>query len=116
MIVISHSTEKRAIIDIGSNTVRLVVYNGPPRAPVVILNEKVNARLGRDIGRTGTISDKAMRTALSALARFAGMLRLRKVSKVECVATAAARHAGHERKGAGTGKGGTGRVDLGGGR
>ncbi|MEJ2459036.1 MAG: Ppx/GppA family phosphatase, partial [Novosphingobium sp.] len=93
MIGISHSTEKRAIIDIGSNTVRLVVYNGPPRAPVVILNEKVNARLGRDIGKTGAISDKAMRTALSALARFAGMLKLLRVGNVECVATAAARDA-----------------------
>ncbi|MCJ2179214.1 Ppx/GppA family phosphatase [Novosphingobium album (ex Hu et al. 2023)] len=93
MIGISHSTEKRAIIDIGSNTVRLVVYNGPPRAPVVILNEKVNARLGRDLGKTGAISEKSMRTALSALARFAGVLQLLKVHNVECVATAAARDA-----------------------
>lgn len=93
MIGISHSTEKRAIIDIGSNTVRLVVYNGPPRAPVVILNEKVNARLGRDLGKTGAISEKAMRTALSALERFSGLLRLLKVDNIECVATAAARDA-----------------------
>ncbi|SFF87684.1 exopolyphosphatase / guanosine-5'-triphosphate,3'-diphosphate pyrophosphatase [Novosphingobium sp. CF614] len=93
MIGISLSSEKRAIIDIGSNTVRLVVYNGPPRAPVVILNEKVSARLGKDLGRTGAISDKAMRTALSALARFAALLRLLGVDNVECVATAAARDA-----------------------
>lgn len=93
MIGISHSSEKRAIIDIGSNTVRLVVYNGPPRAPVVILNEKVNARLGRDLGRTGTISEKAMRTALSALERYATLLRLLDVVNVDCVATAAARDA-----------------------
>lgn len=90
---ISHSTDKRAIIDIGSNSVRLVVYNGPPRAPVVILNEKVNARLGKDLGKTGAISDKAMRTALSALARFAELLRLLEVDHVQCVATAAARDA-----------------------
>jgi len=93
MIGISHSTRKRAIIDIGSNTVRLVVYNGPPRAPVVILNEKVNARLGKDLGRTGAISDKSMRTALPALARFAELLKLLEVETVECVATAAARDA-----------------------
>lgn len=93
MIGISHSTEKRAIIDIGSNTVRLVVYNGPPRAPVVILNEKVNARLGKDLGKTGAIADKSMRTALSALERFATLLRLLDVRNVECVATAAARDA-----------------------
>jgi exopolyphosphatase/guanosine-5'-triphosphate,3'-diphosphate pyrophosphatase len=93
MIGISQSSAKRAIIDIGSNTVRLVVYNGPPRAPVVVLNEKVNARLGKDLGRTGAISDKAMRTALAALARFAALLRLLDVTDIECVATAAARDA-----------------------
>lgn len=93
MIGISESSEKRGIIDIGSNTVRLVVYNGPPRAPVVVLNEKVNARLGKDLGRTGAISEKSMRMALSALSRFAALLRLLDVTNVECVATAAARDA-----------------------
>lgn len=93
MIGISHTSEKRAIIDIGSNTVRLVVYNGPPRAPVVILNEKVNARLGKDLGKTGTIAEKPMRAALAALSRFAALLRLMGVDDVECVATAAARDA-----------------------
>lgn len=90
---ISHSSDKRAIIDIGSNSVRLVVYNGPPRAPVVVLNEKVNARLGKDLDKTGAISEKSMETALSALARFAELLRLMKVGNTECVATAAARDA-----------------------
>ncbi|HKT85837.1 MAG TPA: Ppx/GppA family phosphatase [Novosphingobium sp.] len=90
---ISHSSDKRAIIDIGSNSVRLVVYNGPPRAPVVILNEKVNARLGKDLDKTGAISGKSMETALSALARFAELLRLMEVDDIECVATAAARDA-----------------------
>lgn len=91
--VVSPGGVKRAIIDIGSNTVRLVIYNGPPRAPVVVLNEKVNARLGKDLGRTGAIPDKAMRTALSALARYAALLQLLGVENVECVATAAARDA-----------------------
>lgn len=86
-------SDKRAIIDIGSNTVRLVVYNGPPRAPIVILNEKVSARLGRDIAKTNRLSEKAMNAALSALGRFATMLHLQGVSSVECVATAAARDA-----------------------
>lgn len=90
---ISHKREKRAIIDIGSNTVRLVVYNGPRRAPVVILNEKVSARLGRDLARSGTIPDKAMTAALAALERFAMILRLMDVTNVDCVATAAARDA-----------------------
>lgn len=90
---IGQAGEKRAIIDIGSNTVRLVVYNGPPRTPVVILNEKVSAKLGKDLSKTGLLSAKAMHTALSALARFAAMLKLLGIDDVDCVATAASRDA-----------------------
>ena len=89
------SAEKRAIIDIGSNTVRMVVYNGPPRAPVVILNEKVSAKLGKDLGKNNLLSAKSMQTALAALARFAAMLKLLGVDDVDCVATAASRDAGN---------------------
>ncbi|MCB2059595.1 MAG: Ppx/GppA family phosphatase [Novosphingobium sp.] len=86
-------SDQRAIIDIGSNTVRLVVYNGPARAPAVLLNEKVTAKLGRDVVKTGLLSEKAMGLALSALARFAVLLRQMGVSDVDVVATAAARDA-----------------------
>lgn len=82
-----------AIIDIGSNTVRLVVYGGPPRSPAVLLNEKVTARLGKGLGETGLLSEKAMKTALAALARFATLLRIMGITDVETVATAAARDA-----------------------
>jgi exopolyphosphatase/guanosine-5'-triphosphate,3'-diphosphate pyrophosphatase len=91
--LVGSAKEKRAIIDIGSNTVRLVVYNGPPRAPVVILNEKISAKLGKDLGKTGLLSAKSMHTALSALARFAAMLKLLRIDDVDCVATAASRDA-----------------------
>ena len=50
------STPGRAIIDIGSNTVRMVVYGGSMRAPTVLLNEKVTAQLGRDIASTSPVS------------------------------------------------------------
>lgn len=84
---------ERAIIDIGSNTVRLVVYGGPPRAPAVLLNEKVTARLGKGVAETGKLAPKAMASALAALARYAALLRLRGVDEVTTVATAAARDA-----------------------
>ncbi len=87
--------ERHAIIDIGSNSVRLVVYGGPPRAPSVLLNEKVTARLGRNIGETGQLSDKAMKSALAALRRYATLLRLMEIDDVETVATAAVRDAGN---------------------
>lgn len=83
----------RAIIDIGSNTVRLVIYGGPPRAPVVLHNEKVTARLGRGLAETGRISEKAAAQALAALARYAVLLRLEGIKAVDAVATAAVRDA-----------------------
>lgn len=83
----------RAIIDIGSNTVRLVIYGGPPRAPVVLHNEKVTARLGRGLAETGLISDKAAAQALTALARYAALLRIEGITSVDAVATAAVRDA-----------------------
>lgn len=85
--------DRHAIIDIGSNSVRVVVYGGPPRAPTVLLNEKVTAKLGKAMGETGELSDKAMKTALAALGRYAALLRLMGVTDVETVATAAARDA-----------------------
>lgn len=85
--------EQRAVIDIGSNTVRLVIYGGPERAPDVLHNEKVTARLGRGVAETGALDDKAMGMALAALARFATILRLRGVTRFDTVATAAARDA-----------------------
>lgn len=83
----------RAIIDIGSNTVRLVIYGGPPRAPVVLHNEKVTARLGKAVAERGELSDKAQQAALAALTRYRLLLDLRAVPSVEVVATAAVRDA-----------------------
>lgn len=87
------SMPERAIIDIGSNTVRLVVYGGAMRAPTVLLNEKVTAKLGRDIATTGRLADEAMELALRGLARFALLLEDLEVVDVEVVATAAVRDA-----------------------
>jgi hypothetical protein len=93
---------KHAIIDIGSNTVRLVIYDGPSRAPAVLLNEKVTAKLGKDVARDGLLGGKAMTLALSALARYATLLRLMSVNDVEVVATAAARAGAREVRPQGT--------------
>ena len=60
----------RAVIDIGSNTVRMVIYEGTGRAPEVVWNEKVAARLGRDLSNSGRIPQEAWDEALAALARY----------------------------------------------
>lgn len=85
----------RAVIDIGSNTVRLVVYSGPPRAPNVWLNEKVTARLGRDLAETGMIPGEAESLALNGLRRFSAIVDNLGVTDIATVATAASRDAGN---------------------
>ena len=83
----------RAVIDIGSNTVRLVIYEGTGRAPETVWNEKVAARLGRDLSQTDRIPDEAAKEALDALARYQILVSDRGIEDVQTVATAAARDA-----------------------
>ena len=59
-----------AVIDIGSNSVRLVVYEGLTRSPTPIFNEKVLAGLGREVQSTGLLAPDAVDKALEALLRF----------------------------------------------
>ncbi len=81
------------MIDIGSNSVRLVVFNGPPRAPSVLFNEKVMAGLGRAVVLTGQLDEKAMAVTLKSLARFRYIAALMGVPQPITVATAAVRQA-----------------------
>lgn len=85
--------ERVGIIDIGSNSVRLVVYAGASRSPALLFNEKVMAGLGRSLADTGTIDAAAMASARTALARFAWLAREMGVSALRTVATAAVRDA-----------------------
>src|SRR5436190_23075868 len=82
-----------AIIDIGSNSVRLVVYSGATRIPSVIFNEKVLAGLGKEVGETGAIGAEAEARALAALERFTLLVKQMKVVRLRTVATAAVREA-----------------------
>ncbi|WNO52551.1 Ppx/GppA family phosphatase [Stakelama saccharophila] len=84
---------RSAIIDIGSNSIRLVVYGGPCRAPSVLFNEKVLAGLGRGLSEGGAIAPEALAIAKPALARFAALAREMEVDAVHAVATAAVRDA-----------------------
>ena len=90
---ISGSDPDRAIIDIGSNTVRLVVYGGSRRAPIVLLNEKVAAQLGKQVSIDGAMSPEAMDTAYGALSRYALLLSDLDVPRIDVVATSAVREA-----------------------
>ncbi|HOA50067.1 MAG TPA: hypothetical protein PKJ55_11550 [Novosphingobium sp.] len=87
------SSPRRAIIDIGSNSIRLVVYGGPRNAPVPLYDDKITASLGRGVVLDGRIDAESMALALKALRRFAALLRLLDGAKVRVVATAAVRDA-----------------------
>lgn len=82
-----------AVIDIGSNSVRQVIYEGLTRAPAVLFNEKVLCGLGRGIQATGRLDDEAVERAVAALRRFRALGRQAAVSETHILATAAARDA-----------------------
>ncbi|MBX9931136.1 MAG: exopolyphosphatase [Methylobacterium sp.] len=82
-----------AIIDIGSNSVRLVAYHRLTRAPTPLYNEKVLCGLGRNVITTGRLNEEAVRRALAALARFRVLCEVMKIDRVFVLATAAARDA-----------------------
>jgi exopolyphosphatase/guanosine-5'-triphosphate,3'-diphosphate pyrophosphatase len=84
---------RQAVIDIGSNTVRLVVYAGLPRAPMPIYNEKSRVALGACLAGDGVIDDETMAKALAAIGRFETLARSMKVDTLRVVATAATREA-----------------------
>ncbi|WP_164116615.1 Ppx/GppA family phosphatase [Sphingorhabdus sp. Alg239-R122] len=84
---------RTAIIDIGSNSIRLVVYAGPRRNPAITFNEKVMAGLGSELSATGKIGEKSMQRGLAALERFKSLIDLVGADEVICVATAAVRDA-----------------------
>jgi exopolyphosphatase/guanosine-5'-triphosphate,3'-diphosphate pyrophosphatase len=85
--------EPGAIIDIGSNSVRLVVYSGAPRIPSIVFNEKVLAGLGQGLGETGKLGEEPRKRALSALSRFRLLIDQMEVCDLRVVATAAVRDA-----------------------
>ncbi len=87
------TAEPAAIIDIGSNSVRLVVYAGPPRIPTPIFNEKILAGLGSGVDQFGLLPQEARERALAALRRFRLLIDHMKVKRVHVVATAAIRDA-----------------------
>ena len=82
-----------AVIDIGSNSVRLVVYETMTRSLVTLFNEKTLCGLGREVQTTGLLAPDAVAKALTSLRRFRALCRVMKVGRVYAIATAACRDA-----------------------
>jgi exopolyphosphatase / guanosine-5'-triphosphate,3'-diphosphate pyrophosphatase len=81
------------VVDIGSNSVRLVVYDGLRRSPTPVFNEKVLCGLGKGVALTGKLNGDGMVRALAALRRFRALCKQIGTKEVYAVATAAAREA-----------------------
>lgn len=82
-----------AVIDIGSNSIRLVVFDGIRRTPSALFNEKIFCGLGRSLHSTGRLEPDGIVQALANLQRFAELVDAMGIAEVECVATAAVRDA-----------------------
>ena len=82
-----------AVLDIGSNSVRLVVYERHARALTPLYNEKSACALGRGVGQTGRLAEANMAQALNAIQRYALVARLMRVGKMYVLATSAVREA-----------------------
>ncbi|WP_417621383.1 Ppx/GppA family phosphatase [Parasphingorhabdus sp.] len=89
---------RTAIVDIGSNSIRLVVYQGPARVPAILFNEKVMAGLGRELSTTGAISKDSMELAVRGLKRFYRLCEEMEVDSINCFATAAVRDANNSKE------------------
>ncbi|MHA7773196.1 Ppx/GppA phosphatase family protein [Roseibium sp. M-1] len=82
-----------AVVDIGSNSVRLVIYERKARTPTMLFNEKLLAGLGKGIAATGRLADDSVKLALGELTRFKALIRHTDCKDIYIVATAAARDA-----------------------
>ncbi len=93
--VLTDRSASFGVVDIGSNSVRLVIYDTADGWPVPVFNDREFCSLGKGVGETGMLSEEGCRTALETIARFVAICRQIGVGRVELVATAAIRDAGN---------------------
>ena len=82
-----------AILDIGSNSIRLCVYDASTRVPVPLFNEKEVCSLAMGLEHSGRLNPDGIEPALNAVGRFVALSRAMNVNKLEILATAAVRDA-----------------------
>lgn len=81
------------VIDVGSNSVRLVIFDGAARSPAYFYNEKIMAGLGAGMAETGQLNPEGRIKALSAIRRFVALAQGLDIGPLTAVATAAVREA-----------------------
>ena len=81
------------VVDVGSNSVRMVVFDGAARSPAYFYNEKIMCGLGKGLAQTGRLNPEGKARALSALKRFSLLAKGMDIAPFTVVATAATREA-----------------------
>ena len=84
---------KVGVIDVGSNSVRLVVFDGAARSPAYFYNEKIMCALGQGLAATGYLNPKGRVRAIKAINRFCHLAKAMDIPELTAVATAAVRDA-----------------------
>lgn len=82
-----------AVVDIGSNSIRMVVYDQTRRAPAALYNEKVMCQLGKGLAITGKLNPEGVVMAREAIARYLALVKVMEVTELQVFATAAVRDA-----------------------
>ena len=82
-------------IDIGTNTLRLLIADAGPATLRQLVSDRIITRLGQGIDRSGMLAPDAQERSISALARFAEQVRLHSVTALDAVGTSALRTAGN---------------------
>ncbi|NKB48569.1 MAG: hypothetical protein GKS02_04290 [Alphaproteobacteria bacterium] len=89
----SSALRPAGVLDIGSNSIRLVVYQSRSRAPIPVFNDRVICGIGRHLDSTGHLDVEGVERALASLRRYAALTRAMGVEDLDIVATAATREA-----------------------
>ncbi len=89
----NRALSRLGVVDVGSNSVRLVVFDGAARSPAYFYNEKVMCGLGAGLTETGVLNPEGRIRALAALRRFAALARGMDLPPLTAIATAAVREA-----------------------
>lgn len=89
----AHAARRLGVVDLGSNSVRLVVFEGLTRNPQVVFNEKSILGLGRGLHATGRLNEEAIGDCITVLERYAVVAAAMRAEPMEVLATAAVRDA-----------------------
>ena len=89
----SKNEQKIAVIDIGSNSIRLVIFDRYGRYPYPLFNERITCRLGADLKKTKMLRVDRIEHALLTIKRFSSIVKTAKLKNVHAIGTAASRNA-----------------------